>query len=134
MQDDDRKGVLHVLSSQRQNEMLNILHHTADDDVVLSKHRVFHCIKYDVLSVHWLVGGLGNIHPISLNIVNINIYIIVIAIESMVLCCDDRLFVLIKAMELVINFVRRVSFGENLLGSSSVIGDNITKVAIFIGL
>jgi hypothetical protein len=134
MQYDDRKGVFHMFCSKRQNKMLDVLHHTTDDDVVLGKHRVFHCVKYDVLSIHWLVGSLGDVQPISFNIVNVDIYLIVIAIESVILCCDYSLFVFIKAVELVFIFVWLVSISENLLGSGSVICYNITEVAVLVGL
>jgi hypothetical protein len=114
--------------------MLDVLHHAAYDDVVLGKHRIFHCVKYDVFSVYWLVRSLGYIKPISLNIVNVNIYLIVITIKSVVFCRNDRLFVLIKAMQLVLIFFWLVSISENLLSSSSIIGDNVTKVAILVVL
>lgn len=61
MEDHDWEGVLHVLGSQWQYEVLYVFNHTANDDMVLSKHRILHSIKDDILSVDRLIGRLGNV-------------------------------------------------------------------------
>jgi hypothetical protein len=41
--------------------VLYVFNHTANDDMVLSKHRILHSIKDDILSVDRLIGRLGNV-------------------------------------------------------------------------
>ena len=113
--------------------MLDVLDHTANDDMVLCQHRVFHGIEDDVLSVHWLVSRLCDIKPISFNIVDIDVYLIIVSIKPMILCSNDCFLILVKTMKLILILVGLVGICKDLLSCSSIIGDNIAKIAVLVG-
>jgi hypothetical protein len=133
VEDDDRERVFHVLCSQRQHEMLDVLHHTANDDMVLCQHRIFHGIEYDVFPVHWLVCRFCDVKPISFNVVDIDVYLIIVSIKPMILRSNDCFLILIKTMKLILILIGLVGICKDLLCRGSIISDNIAEITVLVG-
>lgn len=70
MKNDNWCWVVAVTSSQRHNEILDVLYHTTDDDMVLCKHGVFHSFVCDVFFTDWLFGDLANVQPFVINVLD----------------------------------------------------------------
>ena len=61
MEYDDWRWLFAVISSERHYEVDDVFYHTADNNVTLGEHRVFHGLEYDVLFIDTLGSSLAKI-------------------------------------------------------------------------
>ena len=123
MKNDNWDWVFHVLGPQRHNKVLDVLNETADNDMPISEHRLFHCIKYDVLSTYWVGNDLS---PVSINIFYIIVHLISLTILIKVI--SHLILVYVVSRIFVILFrIFGVSISKASFSCIFIIGDHVPK-------
>lgn len=78
MKDDNWGELFALLGPKWLNEVLYVLHHTTDDDVVNCKHIVLETCENNIIFLNLFLLVLHQIGKVSINILHINVRILVI--------------------------------------------------------
>ena len=125
MKNHNRRRIIIISSSEWHHQVLDILNHSTNNDMIFSQHCVLHINKCNIFKYNLIGGSLTNVYPFTVDILDVCV-ISCIKFSNVELVLG--LLVIVEAI--IVARVLRV--GENTVGVFFVSGEHVTDVLVCI--